>query len=884
MAGTAERTPEHLVNRSNHPFRGPRTSSMMAAIGVALITLSAAPRAVADSDTSSDNRAPEAVDAASTASSDSFDPSFLVGGARQGADLTRFAQANSAAPGKYRVDIWLNEDWKAVETVEFRNVDGQLGAQPCYTAALLLKLGVDAAKVATATGTPTALPEGEICGDPGRYLTDARMTFDSSENKLTFSVPQIYLRRHSRGYVDPALWDDGINAVVANYNFNVFESDYGDGRSRSAFLGLDVGANFGAWRIRHSGSLSWDQNSTRYESSRAYAQRDIKAWKSQLVLGESYTDGRLFDSFSLRGARLFSDDRMLPDSMNGYAPSIRGVARTNAKVTVRQRDNVVYETTVAPGPFKIDDLYATGYSGDLSVTVTEADGQQSEFVVPYTSVAQLLRAGQARYDVSVGRLNERELSDVWVTQGTYQRGLNDSFTGYGGVIIADGYNASMLGMATSTLGGAFSLDVTRSQTDMPVGNGSKSGFSARLSYSKNFTATETNVALAAYRYSTDGYMSLLDAVRMQSEAHDGDYVSSSPRSRFDLTANQPLGDGRGNFYATGSATRYRDRNDDTISVSAGYNSSWRALTYGLSAQRIRTVATGQDDMEFTLNLTLPLGRAARAPSLSAIVTGGDRNQQLLSFNGTADEDRRLTYGGTASFAEGGNNAVGVNAAYTGSIASVSGSYSRSSDYQQLSLGSAGGLVIHADGVTLSQSLGGTVGLVEVPGGKGAGVRNNYGVRVDSRGYALVPYLSPYQLNTVEIDPKGASAAFELLETTRSVAPTDGAVIRIPYETKHGQSALLQLQLEDGRPAPFGADVYDDQGEQVGIVGQAGRAIVRLADGVTSGDLILRWGDQRDLQCRVPYQLAKQSRGSEQMQRLEGICKPESAFHSASASR
>ncbi|PLL71151.1 hypothetical protein CWN76_24590, partial [Klebsiella quasipneumoniae] len=39
-----------------------------------------------------------------------------------------------------------------------------------------------------------------------------------------------------------------------------------------------------------------------------------------------------------------SDDQMLPQSRRGYAPEIRGVANTSAKVTVRQGDQVIYET------------------------------------------------------------------------------------------------------------------------------------------------------------------------------------------------------------------------------------------------------------------------------------------------------------------------------------------------------------------------------------------------------------------------------------------------------------------------------------------------------------------------------------------------------------
>lgn len=54
---------------------------------------------------------------------------------------------------------------------------------------------------------------------------------------------------------------------------------------------------------------------------------------------------------------------MLPSSMRGFAPEINGIAQSNARITVSQNGNVVYQTYVAPGPFSIKDLYPTGSSG-----------------------------------------------------------------------------------------------------------------------------------------------------------------------------------------------------------------------------------------------------------------------------------------------------------------------------------------------------------------------------------------------------------------------------------------------------------------------------------------------------------------------------------------
>ena len=93
--------------------------------------------------------------------------------------------------------------------------------------------------------------------------------------------------------------------------------------------------------------------------------------------------------------RLSTDDQMLPDSLRGYAPVVRGVANSNAKVKISQNGVTLYETTVSPGPFQINDLYPTGYGGDLRVSVLEADGSEHTFTVHYAAVLLSLRPGSS---------------------------------------------------------------------------------------------------------------------------------------------------------------------------------------------------------------------------------------------------------------------------------------------------------------------------------------------------------------------------------------------------------------------------------------------------------------------------------------------------------
>ncbi|MBJ6958502.1 fimbria/pilus outer membrane usher protein, partial [Vibrio cholerae] len=86
--------------------------------------------------------------------------------------------------------------------------------------------------------------------------------------------------------------------------------------------------------------------------------------RAKLTLGEQDLGNSVFDGFQFTGASLNSDDNMLPPNLRGYAPEVVGIAKTNAKVVISQQGRVLYETQVASGPFRIQDI-SSAVSGML---------------------------------------------------------------------------------------------------------------------------------------------------------------------------------------------------------------------------------------------------------------------------------------------------------------------------------------------------------------------------------------------------------------------------------------------------------------------------------------------------------------------------------------
>jgi outer membrane usher protein len=806
-----------------------------------------------------------------------FNSDFLMKPKGRSVDVSRFERGNPVQPGEYTVDLYVNGNWVGHDALRFVVREGAANAEPCLDKTLIERLGLDYTTLSDKGRGELAKAQAGECASLADLLDGASQTFDLSDLRLDLSIAQASLLRNPQGYVSPEFWDEGVNSATLGYNLNSFHVSGAGASGTQTYLGLNGGVNIGSWHFRQNSALTWQSNGPRtYQNIASYLQHDLPSLRSQLTLGDAFTDGAVFDSIGIRGVELASDDRMLPDSLRGYAPLIRGVAMTNARVSVTQNGNRLYETTVAPGAFEINDLYATGYGGNLLVTVTEADGSQHSFSVPYASVAQLLRPGITRFNVAAGQLRDAQVSERDnLVQATVQHGFNNVITGYAGTIVAQGYLAGLLGAAVNTPLGAVALDVTEARASIR-GVTNTTGQSVRISYSKLLPATDTNFTVAAYRYSSSGFWALRDAMLARSVVAAGQDPSGVDRQRnqVQLTMNQSFGNGWGNAYVVGSTLDYWNRGGTTTQFQIGYNNVLRALdtsfSYNVSLSRQRGALSGQMNNQFFASVSIPLGTGQHAPTLSTSFThnsaSGSSAQAML--NGAAGVDNEFTYGVTANHAPG-SSAGGVNGQYRSPYATLAASASGGSGFSQMSAGVSGAIVAHPGGVTFANDLGDTIGVVDAQDAKGARITNSSGVRVDRFGYAVIPYLTPYSLNTVEIDPKGIPLDVEFKSTSQQVAPRANSVVMIHFGTVSGRAAVIGARLPNGAPLPFGASVYDAKGASVGAIGQNSRIFVRgVAD---EGALTVKWGDAADEQCAFGYQLPPKGEDRGAYAHIDAVC-------------
>ncbi|EKT60170.1 putative fimbrial biogenesis outer membrane usher protein [Providencia sneebia DSM 19967] len=816
---------------------------------------------------------------------DYFDPSFLtLSGENSPVDLSMFSQEGGVAEGKYTVSVFVNNQDVGQFTLHFEENDKRL-ISPVLTPEQLASWGVNVPNIADLK----SLAADASINDLSMYIPQATTKLDLARLRLDISIPQVAMIPSYAHYVNPNMWENGIPAILLNYNLSAGQSRQypnsgGSTHTNNVYASVRGGVNLGPWRLRSTmthtrfeyngkvGQNNKTENSTQFTNS--YLSRDIRGLRSSFLIGEANTDGEIFDSVPFKGIQLTSNEQMLPSQLCGYAPAISGVANTNARVTVRQNGNVVYETYVAPGPFYINDIQQAGLSGDYDVTVTEADGTERRFIVPYSALPIMLRPGGWKYELTSGRYNGSltqgsRQSDFMLATGVY--GLQSGFTLFGGALAAKDYQAATAGTGAS-LGelGALSADVTHSIAKLQTQNDQstrKTGQSYRLRYSKSLVSIGTSVDLTALRYSTEHYYNFSEFNSQGYRLEDGvsPWTLQRRRSSFQTQLSQQLGS-----YGTLRFRANRDDywgNDKTLTgLALGYSGTAKGVSFGVNynIDRMKDAhGSWPENRQISANVSIPFRIFGYSPDLQSIYATSSithdnhgRTQNQVGVSGSM-LDSAMSYSVSQSWGNQNQTATSnANLGYQGSKGSISTGYSYSNDVQTINMNASGGVLVHSGGVTLSRLMGDSVALVNAPEAQGASLMNG-NAKVDWQGYAVAPYLSDYMKNSVGIDPSTLPENVDVIHSNANVYPTRGAVVKVDIATRVGYQVLMTLQQSNQQPVPFGAVVslLDEPAnmEISGIVGDDGQ--VYLSGLPEEGELLVKWGEQTDRQCKVKFTLS-----------------------------
>ncbi|MFM4814476.1 fimbria/pilus outer membrane usher protein [Aeromonas dhakensis] len=768
---------------------------------------------------------------------------------RENIDFSQFNNSGFIYPGIYKMKLVVNAQTISEQTVNYVEAEDN-SSKVCYSSELIHSIGLKNEYLDIALSSLDGKGCYNLDGLKGIVVKGTLNNYS-----LNISVPQEYMQNTYKNWDLPSNWDNGVNGVIIDYGINVrYNNRYQNGDSTDVSAYGVAGINTGAWRWRadwngmYTPHSSAGVNNNDFTVNRLYGYRAIPDLTAKLIVGEIDLGTSVFDSFQFLGASLVTDENMLPPNLRGYAPEVVGIAKTNAKVVISQNGRVLYETQVAAGPFRVQDLNQS-ISGTLDVRVEEQDGTEQNFQVNTASIPYLSRPGTIRYKLAAGKATssyrEHRIDGPEFFSGELSMGVSNTYSVFGGGLLSDGYGSLVAGIGRDLFEiGAISFDITRSWARVPD-NGTKSGNSYRVNYSKSFSDYDSQITFAAYRFSEEDFLNMNDYLMLLNAPSTYEAYSGNSKELYSVILSKQFRDLNLGAYVDFTHQSYWDNADReriSVSVSSHFDLlDWKNLSVSMTGYR--SEQNGVIDNGMYVSINAMLGQTARVSySLNKNNTNIMHN---VSYMDRIDD--RNTYSLTAGASSNNDSVLSGFYSHVGDNNSISANFNHQSDVSTgLGLSMYGGVTAIADGSTAlhrNGTRGGTRMMVDTDGAADIPIKGSGpSVKTNVSGKAVLADLSSYYRHSISVDVNELGRDVEYIGSpVKTGTLTEGAIGYHHFDMLSGAKRLTQITLANGKYAPFSAVIHNDKKQQMGMVSDDGVAyLIGLNKGET---LSVSWGEK-----------------------------------------
>lgn len=668
---------------------------------------------------------------------------------------------------------------------------------------------------------------------------EAQLNASNQSIDLKFSPSAFATTRLTQETLKRPVVSAPLTALFANYDISYTHSDFDGGvatRDLGATTELGFSSGLGVLTSSYVGrNLASDENLgprgwLRLETT---FNRDFPEDNLSLRLGDTATrTGTWGRSVYFGGVQLARNFALSPGFVTQPIPVISGQASSPSTVELYINDALRQTSQVPSGPFTIDNFPLLTGTGQARIVVRDLLGRETVLVENFFSHLYLLREGLSDWSVEGGAVR----SNLGIESADYGERFGSGLLRYG---INNGLTVETRAeLSGRTLGGGLGFTA-----ELPAQVLGQIGFSGSQD---DFNGSGTQWLLGAE------YLSLRHGFTMRTEGATSDY--------------RRIGQ-------TDSTPPYRRQN----LLSYSYFTE-RFGQLGLAYARIDTY-TSAAITTYTANYTMRVGQRS---SLTFNVThvSGASSETTVGLNLVMPLDGRTTMTGSATRRSGGTDGyVGVNKGlavdsgeawrvlagrragqdygegglyYQGGHGLVTADASGSSTQQTVRLGAQGGLVLADGNAFASRRVQDSFALVEVPGysGVGVGFQSSVLTHTDSDGKALVPGLLAYRPNSIRLDPNELPISAEIDTIEMVAVPPARSGVKVSFPVRSGRGALITIVLEDGQPAPAGAEIELTGDTKDFYVARRGEAFVTGLQ--AKNTLRLKWNGQTcDLNVELP---------------------------------
>jgi outer membrane usher protein len=546
------------------------------------------------------------------------------------------------------------------------------------------------------------------------------------------------------------------------------------------------------WLIFAGATTSASGPNTAVRLDSAYTFADVNALR-RYSLGDFITSGLSWTRpVHFEGALILSDFSTRPDLVTFPLPSVSGSAAVPSTVDVLTNGNLVMTREVDAGPFEIPQLPVISGAGTISMTMTNALGQQVSVTQPFYASSTLLAPGLQTFAVDAGLARRfwGSYSNVYgkmAGSAVYRRGLTRKFT-------VEGSFEDTPGAAMGGAGGVFQ-----------VGHLGVVNFAAAASSGSGTTSEQFSVSAQRIGRKFSLGASTIIAGR---NFRDIAAMNGAAVPRKQLNGNASLFLKR--YGSVGVAYAGLDQDNSPNPIPPGSTTAQHSKVFSANyslqvhhmsiyANEYRYFASTGDNSGLQVGITIPFGKRSSV-TVSGASDGSGQVQAERSAPQVGD------WGYDAYVSAGDSTHVFAQGQYKSHVGLFTAGVDESAGQTTLRLETQAALSFIDKRLFASNWVYDSFAIVDTsPIPRVHVLQENRDVgRTNSAGRLLVPDMRSFDLNHIAIEPADIPADATVNVAAREFRPRDlsGVVLKFPIKFSH--AALLQLVDESGVPVPMGS--------------------------------------------------------------------------------
>ncbi len=614
---------------------------------------------------------------------------------------------------------------------------------------------------------PTLLQRSDAVATSNKPGAESRHRVIQSGTGLTFNYDEVGT------YTSGQLGGSGITGFRAFSPVGVLSSSW---------------LNFVGSTTYGSGSY----NLVRLNSAYTYSDADSLR---QYILGDFITDGLTWTRpITMEGVQLHSDFALRPDLITFPLPSLSGSAAVPSTVNVLANGNLVLSSQVGSGPFQTPQLPVINGAGNITMTMTNAMGQQVTVNQPFYTSSELLKPGLQQFSLQAGlprrnwgtvfdaygkmagaALIRRGISPKLTLEASTESTVNEENLGGGGVYEIGSLGVVNADVAVTHGGGAwgslYSLGAQHIGQIVSVGG-------QWIEATKNYRDVAAMNGEGVSRRQVSLFFSLASKRLGSVGAAYGDVRQNAPAVEIPNNVTAPLTNKIVSFNASKLWRKLNFYVQDFINISG--EGSFNGLEGGVSisfGHRSNVEVGGTNDGIAYTQVQ------QSAPDIGdwgydAYLSAGVGNNEFVQMQ------YKSPYGILLGGVDTGDGATTVQLEAQGAVSYVDKSlFPSNTIYDSFAIVDTNPL----KNVQVYQE------------------NRNIGSTGKS-GKLLVPDMRSYDANLISISPADVPLDVTLDNDRMTIRPQDrsGVVVKFPMKFSHG--ALVKIVGKDGNPIPVGSTV------------------------------------------------------------------------------